>query len=78
MIGKIGSEVNIFVVFIFIIEIFKPDKAQALYLEQIWWLRGTLSVMRSVILYSCEAVMSAGKVVKLNIYIKSGHGSVMK
>ena len=28
--------------------------------------------------WSYIAVMSAGKVVKLNIYIKSGHGSVMK
>ena len=38
MIGKIGSEVNIFVVFIFIIEIFNRAEAQALNLEPIWWL----------------------------------------
>ena len=74
MIGKIGSEVNIFVVFIFIIEIFNRAKAQALNLEPIWWLSHFITDEKCDLI----AVMSTGKAVKLNIYIKSGHGSVMK
>ena len=56
-------------------EISNPGKVQVFYLEQIWWLAHFITDEKCDLI---EGWWAQAKVVKLNIYIKSGHGSVMK
>ena len=73
MFDKIGSEVNISVVFI--VETFNPGKPCVFGADLM-----SEAVRQFISDERCDliAVIRGGEVVKLNIYIKSGHGFVMK